>query len=102
MKAAASAQLRLLDVQAEDTAISQLEHRRRSLPEHAAIAEAKTVRARLHQDLVAARTRVGDLQLEVDKAEADLVPVRERKVRDQQRVDGGTVTDPKQLNALLD
>ncbi len=102
MKAAAKAQLRLLDVQAEDTAISQLEHRRRSLPEHAAIAAAKTVRARLHQDLVAARTRVGDLQLEVDKAEADLVPVRERKVRDQQRVDGGTVTDPKQLNALLD
>jgi len=102
MKAAASAQLRLLDLQAEDTAIAQLEHRRRSLPEHAAIAEAKTVRARLQQELLAARTRVGDLQLEVDKAESDLVPVRERKERDQRRVDDGTVTDPKQLNALLD
>ena len=102
MKAAATAQLRLLDLQAEDTAIAQLEHRRRALPEHAAIAAARTVRAQLGQDLVGARTRVGDLQLDVDKAEADLVPVRERKERDQRRVDDGTVTDPKQLNALLD
>ena len=102
MKAAATAQLRLLDLQAEDTAMAQLEHRRRSLPEHAAIAEARAVRVKVGQGLVGARTRVGDLQLEVDKAEADLVPVRERKARDQHRVDDGGVTDPKQLNALLD
>lgn len=102
MKAAATAQLRLLDLQAEDTAISQLEHRRRSLPEHAAIAEAKSVRAKLGEALVAARTRVGDLQLDVDKAESDLVPVRERRQRDQRRVDDGSVVDPKQLNALLE
>ena len=102
MKADPTAQLRLLDLQAEDTAIAQLEHRRRALPEHAALAEAKTVRARLGEDLVAARTRVGDLQLDVEKAESDLVPVRERQARDQQRVDSGAVTDPKQLNAMLD
>jgi predicted nucleic acid-binding Zn-ribbon protein len=102
MKAAASAQLRLLDLQAEDTAIAQLEHRRRALPEHAAIAEARSVRAQLGQDLIGARTRVGDLQIDVDKAESDLVPVRERRVRDQTRVDDGSVVDPKQLNALLD
>lgn len=102
MKADPTAQLRLLDLQAEDTAIAQLEHRRRSLPEHAALAEARTARARLGEDLVAARTRVGDLQLDMDKAESDLVPVRERQARDQQRVDAGTVTDPKQLGAMLD
>ena len=102
MKAAASAQLRLLDLQAEDTAIAQLEHRRRSLPEHAAISEARKVRAGLGESLVAARTRVADLQLDVEKAEADLVPVRERRVRDQRRVDDGSVTDPKQLSALID
>ena len=102
MKAAASAQLRLLDLQAEDTAIAQIEHRRKALPEHAALAEARTARGRIGEDLVAARTRVADLQLEVEKAEADLVPVRERRVRDQQRLDSGAVTDPKQLNALID
>ncbi len=102
MKAAAPAQLRLLDLQAEDTAIAQLEHRRRSLPEHAALAEARVVRGRLQESLVGARTKVADLQVDMEKAEADLVPVRERRLRDQQRVDAGTVTDPKQLNALLD
>jgi predicted nucleic acid-binding Zn-ribbon protein len=102
MLAPASAQLRLLDLQAEDTALAQLEHRRRSLPEHAALAEARTARTRLGEALVAARTQVGDLQVEVEKAESDLVPVRERQARDQQRVDAGTLTDPKQLNALLE
>ena len=102
MKAAATAQLRLLDLQANDTAIAQFEHRRRSLPEHAAIAEARSARAKLAEALVAARTKVADLQLEQDKAEADLVPVRERRVRDQERVDNGSITDPKQINAMLD
>ncbi|MFZ0529258.1 MAG: nucleic acid-binding protein, partial [Propionicimonas sp.] len=102
MKAAASAQLRLLDLQATDTAISQAEHRRRSLPEHAAIAEARAARAKLGEALVAARTRVADLQLEQEKAEADLAPVRERRLRDQRRVDEGTVTDPKQISALIE
>ncbi|MGC3992566.1 MAG: hypothetical protein QM779_18070 [Propionicimonas sp.] len=102
MLADPAAQLRLLDLQAEDTAIAQLEHRRKSLPEHATLAEARVVRGRLGESLIAARTTVGDLQLDVEKAESDLVPVRERQARDQQRVDAGTVTDPKQLNALLD
>lgn len=102
MKAAASAQLRLLDLQAGDTAIAQLDHRRRSLPEHAAIAEAKAVRAKLGEALVAVRTRVSDLRLDVAKAESDLVPVRERRERDQRRVDDGVVSDTKALNAMLE
>lgn len=102
MQAAPAAQLRLLDLQGIDTAIAQLEHRRRSLPELAQIAEAQRARARLGEEVVAARTRVSDLEDELEKAEADLVPVRERKDRDQQRLDSGAVTDPKQLNALLD
>lgn len=102
MKAAAPAQRRLLDLQAEDTAIAQLQHRRRSIPELAAIADARAVRARLSESLIGVGTEVADLQLEVDKAEADLVPVRERRARDEQRVGDGVLTDPKQLNAMLD
>jgi predicted nucleic acid-binding Zn-ribbon protein len=102
MKAAPTAQQRLLDLQAVDTAIAQLQHRRRSLPEHVLIAEGQKARARLGERLVAVRTQVSDLELEVEKAEADLVPVRARRVRDQQRVDNGSVTDPKQLTALLE
>ena len=102
MKAAPEAQRRLLDLQAVDTAIAQGQHRRRQLPEHAAIAQAQAQRVRLGEELTAARTRAYDLEQEQTKAEADLEPVRARKERDQRRVDDGSVTDPKQLRALLD
>ena len=102
MQAAATAQSRLLALQSIDTAIAQLEHRRRSLPELVRIAEKQQARRRQGEQLIAANTAVSDLELDVAKAEADLVPVRERLERDQQRVNSGAVTDPKQLNALLD
>ena len=54
------------------------------------------------EELIAANTAVSDLELDQAKAEDDLVPVRQRLQRDQQRVNDGTVSDPKQLNALLD
>lgn len=102
MKADTQAQRKLLDLQAVDTAISQLEHRRRSLPEHAAIAEGQRARGQLSAAIIAAKTSVSDLELEVSKAEDDLVPVRERRVRDQQRLDNGLVNDPKALTALME
>jgi uncharacterized protein len=102
MKAAHAAQVRLLDLQAADTAMAQLNHRKLALPEHAAIADGKAERARLVSDLVAARTRISDLQQEADKAEADLVPVRERRVRDQQRLDDGVVNDAKGIGVLTE
>ncbi len=102
MKAAPEAQRRLLDLQAVDTTIAQLQHRKRQLPEHAEIAAAQTARGRLGEQLVAAKTRVYDLEQEQDRSESDLTPVRERRVRDQKRLDDGSVTDPRQLRALLD
>lgn len=102
MQAAATAQSKLLELQSVDTAIARLEHRRRSLPELAQLAEKQQVRRRQGEELIAANTAVSDLELELDKAESDLVPVRQRLERDQQRLDAGTVTDPKQLNALID
>ena len=101
MKAAPEVQRRLLDVQAVDTTIAQLEHRKRSLPEHAQIADGAKRRAALLDSITATETVVGDLELDVAKAEADLVPVRERKARNQQRVDAGAA-DPKALSALID
>ena len=102
MRAAPTDQRGLLDLQALDTAIAQLEHRRASLPAHARIAEGHKARAALGEAIVAASTAVADLELDVAKAESDLVPVRERQARDQQRLDSGAVTDGKQLTALID
>lgn len=102
IKADKGAQLRLLDVQLLDTALAQLEHRRRTLPEHAEIARLRTVRERLGAELVAADTAVSDLELEQSQAESELEPVRQRLVRNQRRIADGTVGDPKALGGLVE
>jgi len=102
MKAAPEAQRRLLDLQAVDTAVAQVIHRRRQLPEHAQIAAAQAARSSLMEQVTATKTRVYDLDQEQTKAESDLAPVRERRVRNQVRVDDGSITDPKQLRAMLE
>ena len=102
MKADPGAQRRLLDLQAVDTAIGQLDHRVKMLPEHALLAERQTRRQALGQALVAADTALSDATAAQTKAEADLAPVRERLARDERTVDGGTLTDPKTLRSMID
>lgn len=102
MKADPTQQRRLLDLQAVDTLIAQALHKRRSIPELEKIAKAQAVRSALGERITAAQTRVYDYQNELAKAEADLVPVRQRRERDIARRDDGSVTDPKQLRALID
>jgi predicted nucleic acid-binding Zn-ribbon protein len=94
-----AAQLRLLDVQAADTALAQLEHRRRTLPELATIAEREAELARLGTDVVRAETEVSDLAREQRRLEADVDQVRQRAVRDQQRMQSGA-TAAKELESL--
>lgn len=52
------------------------------------------------EDFTEAQTRVSDLERAQAKAEADLEPVRARRIRDQERVDAGAA-DPKALSGLL-
>ena len=102
MKADPGAQRRLLELQAVDTAIGQLDHRGKILPEHALLAERQTRRQALGQELVAADTALSDATAAQTKAEADLAPVRERLARDERTVDGGTLTDPKTIRSMID
>lgn len=102
MKAAPDLQRRLLDLQSVDTALAQIEHRRRTLPE---TAEAQRLHARrnaLAESVVEAETRVADSGGEAAKAENDIVPVRQRRERNQQRVDAGEIADPKALSAMVE
>lgn len=94
--------MRLLDLQATDTAIAQLQHRRANLAEHAELAQRDSERSSAEADLVAAQTRVSDLEKDQQRAESDLEPVRQRRQRNQQRVDDGSVPDPKALSNLVD
>jgi predicted nucleic acid-binding Zn-ribbon protein len=82
-------QWRLLDVQALDTRLAQIAHRRRTLPELAEIDELEARSGQLRDELVAAQTRASDVQRELTKAEADVELVRQRASRDQARMQSG-------------
>jgi predicted nucleic acid-binding Zn-ribbon protein len=98
-KAPAEDQIRLLDVQFLDTRLAQLAHRRRSLPEHAQLAELATRADALADELVSASTSVGDIARELRKAEDDVELVRGRAARDNARLQSGQGS-AKDLQAL--
>ncbi|MET8127779.1 C4-type zinc ribbon domain-containing protein [Streptomyces sp. NPDC005065] len=100
MNAAPADQIRLLDVQALDVRLSQLAHKRKSLPEHAEIESLTADLAQLRDLLVASQTEESDTAREQTKAEQDVDLVRQRAVRDQQRLDSGAITSPKDLESL--
>jgi predicted nucleic acid-binding Zn-ribbon protein len=101
IRADVTAQLRLLDLQAVDSALASLTQRRRSLPEQAALDRLTASLADLASDLVGAQTQVSDLELATDRAEADLEPVRQRLVRNEKRIADGTV-DAKSLGSMVE
>jgi predicted nucleic acid-binding Zn-ribbon protein len=92
-------QWRLLDVQGHDTRLAQIAHRRRNLPENAEHERISKELARVADELVAARTAVGDITRELAKAEADVQQVRSRAQRDQARLDSGQGS-AKDLSAI--
>ncbi|MET7679658.1 C4-type zinc ribbon domain-containing protein [Streptomyces sp. NPDC005423] len=100
MNAAPADQIRLLDVQALDVRLQQLAHKRRSLPEHTEIDSLTKDLTQLRDLLVAAQTEESDCAREQTKAEQDVDQVRQRSVRDQQRLDSGAVTSSKDLENL--
>lgn len=100
MKATPENQRRLLDLQALDSTLDRLAHRRGALPEIARADELGRRLAGLRDGIVAAETDRSDLQREQRKAEGDVEQVRTRAVRDKQRLDSGAVASPKELESL--
>lgn len=85
-------QHRLLEVQALDTKAAQLAHQRATHPARAAVDAAAVRATALQEQVVEARTLVGDTRRELTKAEADVEQVRSRAQRDQTRMDSGAVS----------
>lgn len=100
LNAAHADQIRLLDVQSLDVRLSQLAHRRKSLPEHAEIDSLTKDLTQLRDLRVAVQTEESDTAREQTKAEQDVDQVRQRSLRDQQRLDSGAVSSPKDLENL--
>lgn len=100
MKADPFAQLKLLDIAEIDARILQLRHQLKNLPETKQIQELQAERKRVDDAAIDVRTRRDDLALAQAKAEKDVEAVRTRRVREQQRIDAGQVTNPKDLERL--
>jgi predicted nucleic acid-binding Zn-ribbon protein len=94
-----AAQLRLLDLQAADTALAQLAHRRKTLPELAAIQVATVTANDLQTEVVDAQTQVDDLAGDQRKLENEVDAVRTRASRDEQRLTAGGLPS-KELESL--
>jgi predicted nucleic acid-binding Zn-ribbon protein len=92
-------QQKLLALAAEDVALAQLAHRKRTLPELAAVEAAQEAQRTLADDVVRAETEVRDLDREQKRLEGDVETVRQRAARDQQRVDSGSAT-AKEITGL--
>lgn len=101
MKAPEADQRRLLDLNAVDTTIMQLSHRRKHLPEHAEVLRIQGELATIDDELTVAETALADLELEQRRAESELAPVRQRRERNQERIDGGA-EEAKTLRGLID
>jgi uncharacterized protein len=89
VKADPEAQRRLLDLQAIDTALAQLAHRRRTLSEHAELDKLARELSAVQDEQVRAQVAVDDLDRDIARLEKDVDQVRARKDKDQARLDSG-------------
>jgi predicted nucleic acid-binding Zn-ribbon protein len=100
VKAAAELQLRLLDLQAVDATLDRLAHRRRTLPELAEL-DRLTAESEQTRDMIAvAESTDRDLGREQTRLEGEVDMVRSRRQRDNERLDGGAVSSPRELEQL--
>lgn len=99
MNAAPADQQRLLELQALDSKLDQLAHRRRTLPQLAEHAALETRAGQLRDLVVAAATAQSDLDREQRKAEADVEQVRARAERDRRIAQSGSAS-AKELSGL--
>lgn len=89
MKADPQAQRLLLDVQAIDTALAQLAHRRARLPERDELAVLQRQLAATEDERIRVRADADDLDRDIARLERDVDQVRTRKERDSARLASG-------------
>ncbi|MCD9197416.1 zinc ribbon domain-containing protein [Aeromicrobium wangtongii] len=100
MKADQTAQTALLDLQAQDALIAQLQHRKKTLPEIAQIAELEVKFKQLDGQRIEHDTAVSDLSRAQKKADAEVEQVKTRRTRDEERLNSGAISNPKDLSSL--
>jgi predicted nucleic acid-binding Zn-ribbon protein len=99
VKADPDAQRRLLDLQAIDTSLAQIAHRRKTLPELADLDRLARELSALEDERVRAQVSVDDIDRDIARLEKDIDQVRVRADRDRARLDAGT-GPARELEAL--
>jgi predicted nucleic acid-binding Zn-ribbon protein len=100
VKASPEAQLRLLELADLDTELSRLDHRRRTQPEIAELAQLGERAAKVRDAITIADTNLSDLDRELSRAERDVEQVRVRIERDNERLNAGQVSNARELESL--
>lgn len=100
MQADPFAQLRLLDLQATDSTLTRLDHRRTTLPELAALQQNTLALSDLQDGAGRVQTQLADLGREQRRLEADVETVRARQERDNSRLTSGAITNARELESL--
>lgn len=90
----------MLDLQAQDSTLAQLIHRKNSLPENTVIADLTAKAAEINNQRVEADTAVSDLTREQKKADGEVEQVRARRVRDEERMNSGQISNAKDLSNM--
>jgi len=98
-KASSAEQLRLLDLQALDSKMRQLDSRARSVRENPDLKALAAKAAAARSALGAAATQSADIERELARAEADVASVTSRLERDRKHLDSGA-GGSKELTAL--
>jgi len=90
LKATPDEQALLLDLQSFDTKLAQLDHKAKSLPEIAILADLGKQSDALRQSLLAQTGAAEDVKLELSRVEADVKVVEARIARDSERLQGSS------------
>jgi uncharacterized protein len=90
----------LLTLQAHDTAVDRLRHRRDALPERAALAEQSAVRADLEARLADAAARRDEVLRQERRLDDEARALEAKAKSEEQRMYSGTISSPRELQAM--
>lgn len=91
---------RLLDLQANDTAADQLRHRRKALPERAALVELDRKEAALRAEVAQPQAERDGLAREQKRLEDEIAMVEGKAAHVEKQLYDGSMTSPKEAQAL--
>lgn len=92
-------QASLLELAGVDTELSQIAHRRKSLPEQQEVDKLEAERTTRKDAAVTVQISMDDLDRDIRKLEGEVDAVRKREARDKKMLESGTIA-PKQMTEL--